>query len=186
MTQAPIRTPSPLNTNRRAALQRLVLGAGGLAAATVLSACGFKLRGFFTFAFDTLQVTGLVGSPVSKALQDNLGRLGVAAGSAAPAVGKAGAVVLNVVVDQRERSVVGQSTNGQVRELVLRQRFRYSLSTLTGRRLLEESELVLERNITFSESAALSKAGEEQLMFEDMQSDAMQQVLRRLSAVKSV
>ena len=73
-----------------------------------------------------------------------------------------------------------------LRELVLRQRFRYSLSTPSGKWVIEETELVLERNITYSESDALSKAGEEQLMFNDMQSDAAQQVLRRLSALKSL
>jgi LPS-assembly lipoprotein len=176
---------SSTGASRRSALRRLAGGAAWAAAAAALPACGFKLRGSFTFSFDTVIVTGKNTTPISKALQDNLSSLGVAVGSGAPAAGAGRTVVLNVVTDQRERAVVGQTSNGQVRELVLRQRFRYSLSTATGRRLLEEQELLLERNISFSETDALSKSGEEQLMFNDMQSDAVQQVMRRLSAVKA-
>lgn len=157
-----------------------------MVAAATLSACGFKLRGSFTFAFTSAQFTGKADTPVSKELQSNLLRLGLRVGTAPAAAGDTGAVVLNVVIDQRERTVVGQTSSGQVRELVLRQRFRYSLSTPSGKRLLEETELALERNITFSESDALAKTGEEQLMFTDMQTDAVQQVLRRLSALKSL
>ena len=184
MMNAPTPSPSLINAPRRAALRRLVGGAAWVAAASSLTACGFKLRGVFTFGFTSMQVSGLVDSPVSKALQESLSGLGVAVG--APVAGKAGAVVLNVVIDQRERAVVGGSSSGQVRELVLRQRFRYSLSTPEGRRLLEEAEMLLERNITYSEADALSKSAEEELMFKDMQSDTVQQVLRRLSAVKAV
>ncbi len=174
------------SASRRSALRQFALGGAAIAAAASLSACGFKLRGAFTFAFTSLQVTGKTDTPVAKELQSNLLRLGVRVGTGAPVAGEAGAVVLNVLTDQRERSVVGQTSSGQVRELVLRQRFRYSLSTPSGKWVIEEVELLLERNITYSESDALSKAGEEQLIFNDMQSDAAQQVLRRLSAVKSL
>lgn len=174
------------SASRRSALRLLALGGSAIVAAVSLSACGFKLRGSFTFAFTSLQVIGKIDSPVSKELQANLLRLGIRVGTEMAAAGEVGAVVLNVAIDQRERTVVGQTSSGQVRELVLRQRFRYTLSTASGKRLVEETELALERNITFNESDALAKAGEEQLMFNDMQSDAVQQVLRRLSAVKSL
>ena len=174
------------SASRRSALRQFAFGGAAIVAAASLSACGFKLRGSFTFAFTSLQVTGKGETPVSKELQSNLLRLGVRVGDAPAAVGDTGAVVLNVVTDQRERTVVGQTSSGQVRELVLRQRFRYSLSTASGKSLIEETEMALERNITFSESAALAKAGEEQLIFTDMQSDTVQQVLRRLSALKSL
>ena len=51
---------------------------------------------------------------------------------------------------------------------------------------LRDDELLIERDITFSETAALAKAAEEQLMFRDMDGDIVQQVLRRLAAVKSL
>lgn len=185
MTNAQHSSTSLLSESRRSALRRFAGGAAWAAVASTLGGCGFKLRGSFTFGFKALQVTGNVGSPVSVALQGNLARLGVLVGAGAAGASPGDTVVLNVATDQRERTVVGQTSSGQVRELVLRQRFRYSLTTLSGRRLLEENELVLERNISFSETDALSKSGEEQLIFSEMQSDAVQQVMRRLSAVKT-
>ena len=95
-------------------------------------------------------------------------------------------VVLYVIRDQHERVVAGQTDSGQVRELTLRVRFRYTLSTPAGKVLLGDTELLLERDISFSETQALAKSAEEQTMFADMDGDIVQQVLRRLAAVKSL
>ena len=106
--------------------------------------------------------------------------------SATPASpqGAAGQVVMTVLVDQRERVVVGQTAVGQVRELQLRSRFRFRLRTASERQLLDDTELLLERDISFTETAALAKEAEEALLFRDMQADIVQQVMRRLAAVK--
>jgi LPS-assembly lipoprotein len=42
------------------------------------------------------------------------------------------------------------------------------------------------RDISFNESSALAKETEEQLLYRDMQSDIVQQLMRRLAAVKSL
>ena len=41
-----------------------------------------------------------------------------------------------------------------------------------------------QRDISYSESAALSKEAEEVRLYQDMQNDIVQQVLRQLSAIK--
>lgn len=175
----------PETLGRRASLRRLA-GAGALVvAATSLGGCGFALRKAPTFDFNTLLVTTSVNSPVSKALQRELRSSGLSVGVGEPEVGVLDAVVLNVMVDQRERVVVGQTPNGQVRELELRYRFRYSLATQTGKWLIENQEMLLMRDISFSETDALAKYGEEELMFKDMEADVVQQVMRRLAAVKT-
>jgi LPS-assembly lipoprotein len=172
---------------RRRPFLRRAAGVGALLVfASALTGCGFALRQAPNFGFNALYVTQNAGSPVSKALQRELSASGIQVAAGAPAPGLAGAVVLNVVIDRRERAVVGQTSNGQVRELELRYRFRYSLSTPAGKRLIEENELLLERDISFSETAALAKAAEEQLMFKDMEGDVVQQVMRRLASVKSL
>jgi len=45
---------------------------------------------------------------------------------------------------------------------------------------------VLQRDISFNESAVLAKETEEALLYRDMQSDIVQQILRRLAAVKEI
>lgn len=175
----------PEAPDRRASLRRLAGAGAVVVAATSLGGCGFALRQAPTFDFANLMVTGSVNSPVSKSLQRELRSSGISVGVGEPEPGVVDAVVLNVMVDQRERVVVGQTPYGQVRELELRYRFRYSVSTPVGRQLIENQEMLLLRDISFSETDALAKYGEEELMFKDMEADVVQQVMRRLAAVKT-
>jgi LPS-assembly lipoprotein len=52
--------------------------------------------------------------------------------------------------------------------------------------LIEETEVAQQRDISFSEAAVLSKEAEETLLYRDMQSDIVQQLLRRMAAVKTL
>jgi len=172
---------------RRAFLRRvglLLLASGALGG---LSACGFKLRGPQTFAFESLRMAGSEATPVAVALRRALEVSGVpvfVSSTPTSPEGDTGQVVLTVLADQRERVVVGQTAVGQVRELQLRTRFRFRLRTLSERQLLDDTELLLERDISFTGTAALAKDAQEALLFRDMQADIVQQVMRRLAAVK--
>ena len=171
------------NPRRRAWLQ-LALGATALG----LSGCGFALRKAPTFAFDTVRLQGMEGTQVSRELRDALQANGIRVlTSTTPATGpgaQTAQAILTVLTDQRERVVVGQTAAGQVRELQLRTRFRFRLATAQGVQLLDETELLLERDISYTETAALAKEAEEALQYRDMQRDITQQVMRRLAAVR--
>jgi LPS-assembly lipoprotein len=95
-------------------------------------------------------------------------------------------VILDIPMDQRERVVVGLNTTGQVTELQLRTRLKFKLRTPQGKELIPETELLLQRDVSYSESAALAKEAEEALLYRDMQSDIVQQLMRRLSAIKTL
>ncbi|WP_374411017.1 LPS assembly lipoprotein LptE [Hydrogenophaga sp.] len=182
--------PAVLKSPARRAVLRGVAMAG---LAGGLTGCGFALRQAPTFAFDSVQVTGSENTSMSRALQQAMLASGIqvtnssaASQAGTPVTPQVVLVVLAVLVDQHERVVSGQNESGEVRELTLRARFRFRLSTPAGKYLLEETELLLERDISFSETAALSKAAEENMMFRDMDGDIVQQVVRRLAAVKSL
>jgi LPS-assembly lipoprotein len=49
---------------------------------------------------------------------------------------------------------------------------------------MEAVELFQQRDLSFTESAALSKEIEQGILYRDMQTDIVQQIMRRLSAVK--
>jgi len=51
--------------------------------------------------------------------------------------------------------------------------------------LIESVELFQQRDLSFTESAALSKEIEQGILYRDMQTDIVQQIMRRLSAVKA-
>ena len=72
-----------------------------------------------------------------------------------------------------------------MRELQLRLRVKFRLRTPQGQSLIEPVELAQQRDLSFSETAVLSKEIEQAMMYRDMQTDIVQQIMRRLSAVKS-
>jgi LPS-assembly lipoprotein len=163
----------------------LAASAAGLAVAT-LSGCGFALRKAPVFAFKTLYTglpeTSVLGTELKRSLESNRS---VRVVSDAPRMNEAD-VILDVLGDQREKSVVGVNAAGQVREFQLRVRFSFRLRTPAGKELIPPSELLLSRDISFNESAVLAKEAEEGLLYRDMQSDIVQQVLRRLASVQSL
>lgn len=172
-----------------------LLAAGSSLAATV-AGCGFQLRQAPKFAFQTLVAPLPDASPLRRELKVALLNAGVTVLDTMPVAnanaqpGAAPVVVpdavLEVLTDQREKSVVGSTAAGQVREFQLRIRFRFRLSTPKGKELIADSEVLLQRDISYSETIALSKLDEEAEMYKDMQSDIVQQVLRRLASVRSL
>jgi LPS-assembly lipoprotein len=102
-----------------------------------------------------------------------------------PAVAQA-QVVMEALVDNRERSVVASTAAGEVRELQLRARLQFRLLTASGRELISPTEILRTRDMSYRESQALAKEQEEEQLFRIMQSDIVSQVMRRLAAVRSI
>jgi LPS-assembly lipoprotein len=158
--------------------RRLVLSAAVLA----LSGCGFQLRQAPDFVFKTISI----GSAESSTLGNELKRSIASGGGVTVVPLDRAEVVLDVTQDQREKVVVGLNASGQVREFQLRIRFKFKLRTPGGKELIAETELLQQRDISFNEAAVLSKEAEENLLYRDMQTDIVQQLMRRLAAVKSI
>ena len=87
---------------------------------------------------------------------------------------------------QTMRVVVGINASGQVREYQLRLRVPFHLRTPQGRELIPATEILQQRDISFNESAVLAKEAEESLLYRDMQNDVVQQLMRRLAALRAV
>lgn len=161
--------------------RRLLVAA---ASGTALAGCGFQLRRPPELRFRTIALTGFrAHSPLADELRMNL--------SASPTtvvveVPSQAQVVLEALSDARERSVVAMTATGQVRELQIRTRLHFRLHTPAGKELIAPTELVLSRDISYSENLALAKEQEEALLYRTMQSDIVGQVLRRLAAVQSL
>ncbi|MDB5871154.1 MAG: rlpB [Ramlibacter sp.] len=157
-----------------------------LAVTGALSACGFQLRQAPHFAFSSIYIGAAPNSSLGNELKrtiassDGLAVISDAAGA------NTAQVVLDVLADQREKVVVGLTASGQVREFQLRTRLRFKLRTPQGKELIPETELLQQRDISFNESAVLAKETEENLLYRDMQTDLVQQLMRRLAALKSL
>jgi LPS-assembly lipoprotein len=152
-----------------------------LAAPLAVAGCGFKLRQAPAFAFKSIYIGST--SSLGKDLKRTIASGGAVAISDTMAASQ---VVLDVINEQREKVVVGLNATGQVREFELRIRVRFKLRTPDGKELIPETEIMQTRDISFNESAALAKETEEQLLYRGMQADIVQQLMRRLAAVRSV
>jgi LPS-assembly lipoprotein len=164
---------------RRYALLVLLVGA-----VVALGGCGFKLRSPQVFAFQTIAVTPEGGGGVAAELTRYLGD--AVRPMSGVARGEPPQVMADILQETREKTVVGVNASGQVREFQLRIKVRFRLRTANGVELIAPTEISQQRDISFSESAVLAKEAEEAMLYRDMQSDLVQQLLRRLGAVKSL
>lgn len=152
--------------------------------ATLLTGCGFQLRSSQGFAFDTVAVTPEAGGGVATELTRYLGN---AVRPVAPSAGGvAPQVIVDILQELREKDVVGVNASGQVREFQLRIRVKFRVRTPQGRELIPATDIAQQRDISFNESAVLAKEAEEGLLYRDMQTDMVQQLLRRLAALKNI
>jgi LPS-assembly lipoprotein len=162
---------------RRAVLHRTLALAGSAA----LAGCGFTLSQPLQMPFSRIALLGFAPrSPIEAALREQLAR------SAVTVVAQAAQaqVLLQAQSDARERSVVASTAAGQVREIQLRQKLNFSLRTPEGRVLVPATELLLTRELSFTETQTLAKEREEATLYAEMQEDIVQQLMRRLAALR--
>ena len=163
--------PVNLNSNLRRAKLTLCL-----AAALLAGGCGFQLRGQTTLPFETLFVQG--ASPMLVELKRN-----VAAGSQTKLVNQAAGAdaVLALNLEAREKVILSLDTSGRVREYQLRYRVGFHVHDAKGQNWIPTSEIALTRDISFNDSQIIAKENEEALLYRDMQTDMVQQIVRRLA-----
>jgi len=157
--------------------RRLLLGA-----ALTLTGCGFELKRAPELSFKTIQLTGFATrSPLAAELRHTL-----ETSPTTKVVESAGEaqVVLQALSESREKVVVAQTSANQIREFELRLRFGFRVRSVSGKDLIPDSEILLRRSMTYTESAALAKEQEEAFLYRAMQSDIVSQVLRRLASVR--
>jgi LPS-assembly lipoprotein len=172
------------DASRRALLTQGLAWSLSLPVVSSLAGCGFQLRQTPEFAFKSIYTNVSPVSVLGIELKRHLRAMGNVELITDAALQKNAQVILDVLQELREKSVVGMNAAGQVREFQLRIRFKYRLRTPAGKEIIEETELLRQQDISFSESAVLSKEVEEAQLYRSMQNDIVQQLLRRLAAVK--
>lgn len=171
------RPTGPANRSARACRHVLVLSV-----VVLLAACGFKLRGAVDLPFETVFVDGMPYSAFTGEL-----KRGIASGSRTRVmdVAKGAQAVVVLIGESQERAILAVSGGGRVRELQLRYRINFRVHDNRGQNWLPPSEILILRDMTYDDSQVLAKEGEAQALFKEMQSDAVQQVLRRIQAIRA-
>lgn len=155
-------------------------GALAALACAGLAGCGFQLRAAPSLPFRRIALTGFAPrSPMADAVRRALGPTVQVVDTPAQAE-----VVLAALIDSREKNATVSTVAGQVREFQLRVRLAFRVLGADGRERLPRAELLLVRDLSYSETLALAKAHEEAQVYREMETDIALQVLRRLSAVQ--
>ncbi|MCU6434684.1 LPS assembly lipoprotein LptE [Undibacterium sp. Jales W-56] len=150
-------------------------------AALMLSACGFALRGPVVFPFSSIYVGLPDSSPLGGELKRNIRANGK---TLIVNEAKNVDVIIEVLGETREKVILSLNNQGRAREYNLLYTFRFRVRNEAGKELLAPTDISLKRNISFNESQVLAKEAEEALLYRDMQSDLVQQIMRRLAVLK--
>ena len=144
-----------------------------------LSACGFQLRGNASLPFESLYVEG--GQDIAVDLQRAIRPTTTKVTDSA----KDAQAILQVLSEAREKRILTLSSAGRVNEFRLLYRVNFKVIDKAGLELLSPQQIELRRDITFNDSQTLAKESEETLLYRDMQTDAVQQIFRRMSALRA-
>ncbi|MGC4405172.1 LPS assembly lipoprotein LptE [Methyloversatilis discipulorum] len=166
---------APANPSRRSLLLAAV-------AALPLAACGFHLRGVRDLPFQTLYINGSrsnteLTTQIRRAIQTQSSTQVADEPSAADAI-------VDITENKVEKVILSLNSAGRVREYQLRQRFSFRVRDRNNVEIAPVASIELRRDLTYSDSEMLAKQQEEQVLYDEMQSDLIQQLLRRLQAIK--
>jgi LPS-assembly lipoprotein len=146
----------------------------------LLAACGFRLRGTADLPFETLYVPGATGG-IALDLKRN-----IQAGTRVKVVddAKKADAVMQFTEETRSKEILSLTGTGRVREFQLRYRVGFRVHDGKGGDYVPQSTIQLSRDIGFNDSEVLAREAEEGLLFRDMQTDMVQQIMRRLAAAQ--
>lgn len=147
----------------------------------LLNACGYHLRGQTGMPFDKLYLdTASPSTPFTRELLSNLESNKVKI----VATAEQADVVLNIVSETTDKQILTLGGAGRVNEFRLI--YRVSLRAYDNKQQdwIPAEEMVIHRDFSYDDNKVLAKESEENLLFNSMRSDMVQQILRRLSRSK--
>ncbi len=148
-----------------------------------LAACGFRLRGSGMQAMLPFS-TVYIPAGNTAGLGTDLRRMVEATGSTQVVSDpKDAQAIIDILSESRSRGGETLNTAGRIREYSLYYKVSFRVRRPDGTVLLPPNEIALKRDLSYNESMAIAKEKEEEMLFRNMQSDAVQQILRRLAAI---
>lgn len=152
-----------------------------LAALVTLGACGFQLRGATSLPLETI-IIEQTGAATAAAEIARAIRTGT---STRVVDDRAGAqAVLQLSGENTEKRILSLNEAGRVRAFELFYRLTFRLHDGKEADLLPAQAIELRREFTYNDQQILAKEAEESLLYANMRADAVQQIMRRISAIK--
>jgi len=163
-----------------ARLRPILAALAAFAVAASLAGCGFHLRGELAYPFSTVYINAPAGSPFAFELRRTLEGTGAhVTDTAAKAE-----VTLDIASVADDKQVLSLSGGGRAREYALTKRVSFALHDSTGHDWLPAGEITVRRSYSYNESEVLARESQEGKLLREMQTDAVQQLVRRLVAAR--
>ena len=151
--------------------------------AAVLTGCGFHLRG--TVSGNLPYKTFYIALPDTSEINVWLQRYIKASGNTEIVSDAQHAeAIFQQVDDRRDKTILSVNAQGRVREYRLIRNYTFRVVNAKGQVLIAPNEINLIRDITNNDSAVLAKDLEEAMLWRDMNTDLVNQIMRRLSLIK--
>ena len=147
----------------------------------LLAGCGFQLRGSYALPFTTL---GIALDPRSEFYAVLRRTIETASATRVVAEADKPEATLRILNDNKQKIILTLNAAGSAREYQLVRQFDFRVHDPQQRDFIPPSQIVIRREITFSDDLILSKEAEEELIWRDVQTDLVQQLMRRLAAAK--
>jgi LPS-assembly lipoprotein len=143
-----------------------------------LIACGFHLRGANQFEYKSIFISGntQINKPLIKALATNNIQV-VSEPSQAE-------LQLELLKEESEKRILSLSGDGVVREYELYYRVHYRTKPTSEPLWSQPQTMEARRDFSYSDANLLAKQGEEKRLNENMRSDVLNGLMRRLAALK--
>jgi LPS-assembly lipoprotein len=149
----------------------------------LLDACGFHLRGQSAYAlpFQTLYVKSANDyAPLIVELKHAIEANSVQIADSP----EQAQLTLHIVSEITDKQILSLSGGGRVREYRLQYRVSLRVYDHQQQDWLAPEEITLRRDFSYDDVQILAKEQEEAMLYQDMHSDAVQQILRRMSRAK--
>jgi LPS-assembly lipoprotein len=147
-----------------------------------LEGCGFRMRGSVDVPVN-MPTTFVQGVDKYRGITPAIKRILRGSGVQLTENPKQAELVLKIYGEKQTRRVLSVgSTNAKVREYELNYQVDFGLE-LGGRDLVEKQTISLMRDYTFDETAVNAKQNEENMLYKDMQSNAIRQLLQRVQII---
>lgn len=150
-----------------------------LAICMSLTACGFQLRGSASLAFKTLMLQG-ANLTISRELTRNIKANEIIVTTQS----KNADVFLELLNESNSKRIQSLSGTGVVREFELYYQVSFRVRDAAKPEWDAIQTIQLRRDYSYNDDVILGKAEEEARLNKDMQSDAVREIIRRLSAVR--
>lgn len=152
--------------------------------ALALAACGFHLRGSGPegrLPFKSVYLDMARNIQLERDVRNAMRAQGDVEIAGSPRDAEA---ILHIISDLQERKMLTLNAQGQTREYSLTYRLHFEVKDAAGNELLKPSEIALQQYMSYSESQAIAKEAEQELIFADLRNEAISQMLRRITLLR--